>query len=210
MAQLIRGTTIEVFLNGSWVSVENALVGEPSSTERAGCNIPTFKVGIPKGDQTDWLDKKLRFFGRTFRTVGYPLQGIEANIPLSWHKTLSVEMLNLNGNTAIFEKDSYKKHVFCETYTADGRGIKTVKPSQQQTDSLSVYIYGCCHDDSYRPKVGDIVVPHETDFEFDTSSEKAVSESMAKLREVYPEYAVISSVRRDNLGAVPDYELSAI
>lgn len=77
------------------VVVGNVLVGEPTtdeivnSTNLFGKNI-NFMLGIPKGDQHDWTNKRVDFtdaYGRTHRlqTFGYPITGIEANIPGPWH-----------------------------------------------------------------------------------------------------------------------------
>ena len=41
-----------------------------------------YRIGIPKGDQHDWTDKKVSFFGQDFRTIGIPIEGIEEMIPL--------------------------------------------------------------------------------------------------------------------------------
>lgn len=78
------------------LDVDNVLVGEPSaddiSTELnlTGKKI-AYTLGIPKGDANDWTDKKVEFFGQTFRTFGTPTQGIEDLIPLSWNKKIKVE-----------------------------------------------------------------------------------------------------------------------
>lgn len=48
-------------------------------------------LAIPKGDQHDWKDKTVAFFGERFRTFGFPTEGIEANIPLAWNKKVLVE-----------------------------------------------------------------------------------------------------------------------
>ena len=37
------------------------------------------------------LNKTVDFFGMKFKTVGIPLEGIEAMIPLSWNKKVTVE-----------------------------------------------------------------------------------------------------------------------
>ena len=76
--------------------VDNVLPGQPSTSDivesvdlsgkRADC-----VLGIPKGDTHDWEDQIVEFFGHRFRTFGIPVQGIEANIPLSWHKKVRCE-----------------------------------------------------------------------------------------------------------------------
>lgn len=78
------------------VSVENVLVGLPETSGITASNDLTGKkgsyvLGIPKGDTHEWKDRKVKFFGRTWKTFGYPIEGIETNIPLSWHKKVMVE-----------------------------------------------------------------------------------------------------------------------
>lgn len=77
-------------------NIDNVLVGEPSADDvTTTINLTGKKVAytlaIPKGDTHDWTDKKVSFWGETFRTIGAPTQGIEANIPLSWNKKVKVE-----------------------------------------------------------------------------------------------------------------------
>jgi len=78
------------------VKVADVLIGEPStddittSTDLYGKSIICM-LGIPKGDTHDWQDKKVAWtddYGRThvLKTFGYPITGIEANIPTRWHK----------------------------------------------------------------------------------------------------------------------------
>lgn len=107
---MIRGVTIKLKVrteNGtdefnqpiysdSWVDVDNVLIGEPSSNDVASAlNLYgkrlAFTLAIPKGDDHDWVNTEVRFFGRIFRTVGEPVQGIEELIPLSWNKKVQVE-----------------------------------------------------------------------------------------------------------------------
>ena len=76
--------------------VNDVLVGEPStddittSTELFGKTLVCM-LGIPKGDTHDWTDKKVSWvdaYGEThvLQTFGFPITGIEANIPTRWHK----------------------------------------------------------------------------------------------------------------------------
>lgn len=53
-----------------------------------------YLLAIPKGDTHDWTDRTVEFWGQKFRTVGMPIQGIEANIPLRWNKKVKVERYN--------------------------------------------------------------------------------------------------------------------
>ena len=85
------------------VEVDNVLVGEPSSddivtsTSLYGKTIK-YMLGIPKGDTNDWVNKKVEWtdaYGttHTVMTFGYPITGIEANLPaqLPWHKKVRCE-----------------------------------------------------------------------------------------------------------------------
>lgn len=77
------------------VTVENVLIGEPttdditSSATLYGKQI-RFMLGIPKGDPNNWENRKVSWvdsYGRTVTTVtfGFPITGVEANIPGPWH-----------------------------------------------------------------------------------------------------------------------------
>lgn len=48
-------------------------------------------LGIPKGDTHIWDNRKVEFFGQTFRAFGKPLEGIEGMMPLDWNKKVMVE-----------------------------------------------------------------------------------------------------------------------
>ena len=50
-----------------------------------------YTLAIPKGDEHDWEDKEVRFFGQTWRTFGFVTQGIDHLIPLDWNKKVMVE-----------------------------------------------------------------------------------------------------------------------
>lgn len=79
-----------------FVDVENVLVGVPSSEDvinelnLSGKRI-TYTLGIPKGDTHNWVDTEVEIWGELYRTIGYPTQGIDENIPLSWNKKVQVE-----------------------------------------------------------------------------------------------------------------------
>lgn len=85
------------------VSVENVLVGEPStdditsSVSMYGKKI-SYMLGIPKGDTHDWTDKHVEWtdaYGTVHKcvTFGVPITGIEANIPsaIPWHMKVRCE-----------------------------------------------------------------------------------------------------------------------
>lgn len=50
-----------------------------------------YTLAIPKGDENDWTDAEVRFFGRTWKTFGIPTEGIGENIPLKWNQKVMVE-----------------------------------------------------------------------------------------------------------------------
>lgn len=51
-----------------------------------------YQLAIPKGDTNTWENAKVEFFGKTWRTIGIPQEGIEGNIPLKWNKKIQVEI----------------------------------------------------------------------------------------------------------------------
>lgn len=78
------------------IPVDNVLVSPASSTDlvvntdlegKKG----VYTLGIPKGDAHDWEDAVVEFFGHKFKTFGYVEEGIEAMVPLAWHKKIMCE-----------------------------------------------------------------------------------------------------------------------
>lgn len=113
MARL-KGTTVTLYETASTstdpfgapivtetaVSVDNVLIGEPStdditSTTQLYGKVIRYMLGIPKGDAHDWKDKKVSWtdsYGtHTVKTFGFPITGIEANIPGPWHMKVRCE-----------------------------------------------------------------------------------------------------------------------
>lgn len=82
------------------VEVENVLVGEPttdditSSIDLYGKTV-RYMLGIPKGNTNDWMDKVVEWtdvYGlHRVKTFGFPITGIEENIPLEWHMKVRCE-----------------------------------------------------------------------------------------------------------------------
>lgn len=78
-------------------AVENVLVAPMSDEEMLESYNLTgrrarYQLGIPKGDTHDWsAGKKVTFFGKDWRIIGYPTQGIDKLIPLSWNMKVRVE-----------------------------------------------------------------------------------------------------------------------
>lgn len=107
---MIRGITVRLYVKTQTgtdefnapiytetpVDVENVLVGEPvsedivNSLQLYGKHV-AYTLGIPKGDEHDWDNVAVEFFGQKFRTYGGVTQGIEEMIPLVWNKKVKVE-----------------------------------------------------------------------------------------------------------------------
>ena len=50
-----------------------------------------YTLAIPKGDTHDWENVEVEFFGRRWKTIGMPISGIDALIPLQWNTKVRVE-----------------------------------------------------------------------------------------------------------------------
>lgn len=106
----MRGTTVQLAVKTSsttddfgapieteeLVDVADVLVGTPSEEEvKATLEMYGKKVaytlGIPKGDSHVWNDTDVIIWGERFRTIGYPVTGEQANIPLRWGSNVKVE-----------------------------------------------------------------------------------------------------------------------
>ena len=78
------------------ITIDNVIVA-PATTEDVTSQMSvtgkkiSYTLGIPKGDMHDWENKEVRFFGKRWKTVGIPLEGIEELIPLEWNKKVMVE-----------------------------------------------------------------------------------------------------------------------
>ena len=76
--------------------VENVLVS-PASSEDIVNNLDltgkkvVYTLAIPKGDKHDWRNKKVEFFGETFRTFDAPIKGIGDLVPGPWNAKVKVE-----------------------------------------------------------------------------------------------------------------------
>lgn len=78
------------------VIVHNVLVGQPTAKEVSDELDLTgrraqYTLSIPKGDTHEWENKKVEFFGKTFRTIGSVTQYIEDLVPGDWNKRIMVE-----------------------------------------------------------------------------------------------------------------------
>ncbi len=78
------------------IEVENVLI-QPTSTDDVVNQMnltgkkAVYTLAIPKGDSHNWENKEVKFFGKRWRTVGFPTEGIEDLIPLDWNMKVMVE-----------------------------------------------------------------------------------------------------------------------
>lgn len=76
--------------------VENCLVA-PASTDDITTSVNLYGkqaryiLAVPKGDAHTWENQEVRFFGVSWRVFGFPLTGIEANIPGPWNTKYYLE-----------------------------------------------------------------------------------------------------------------------
>ena len=79
------------------VTVSNVLIAPVSATESTEIYSLTgrraeYQLAIPKSDTNDWTaGKRVSFFGKDWRIIAMPEEGIAALIPLSWNKKIKVE-----------------------------------------------------------------------------------------------------------------------
>ena len=78
------------------VDVGNVLVAPSSDTDVVNAmqlygKKAVYTLGIPKGDEHDWEDVAVGFFGKKWRTFGFGSEGIDGLIPLGWTKKVMVE-----------------------------------------------------------------------------------------------------------------------
>ena len=78
------------------VTVENVLVAPVadsdviSDLQLFGKKVE-YELSIPKGDTHNWEDSRVDFFGKSWRTVGFPKEYIEEMVPLDWNRKFRVE-----------------------------------------------------------------------------------------------------------------------
>lgn len=80
----------------SYIDVHNVIVSPNlnddivSQTNLEGKK-EVYILGIPKEDKNEWEDRKVKFFGHTYKTFGTPVQGIENMVPGPWHLKVMCE-----------------------------------------------------------------------------------------------------------------------
>ncbi len=78
------------------IIIKNVLVAPASSADIVGdANLTgkksLYTLAIPKEDSHEWTNRTVEFFGKKWRTVGEPLEGISELLPLDWNKKVMVE-----------------------------------------------------------------------------------------------------------------------
>jgi hypothetical protein len=78
------------------IGVDNVLVSPTSTDDIVNTMNLTgrkavYTLAIPKGDENNWEDAEVIFFGERWRTFGFVTQGIEHLIPGDWNKKVMVE-----------------------------------------------------------------------------------------------------------------------
>lgn len=81
----------EVPITVNNVLVSPASVSEILETQNLIGKKAVYNIAIPKGDMHEWEDCKVEFFGKTWRVIGFPQEGIEKNLPLAWNQKWMVE-----------------------------------------------------------------------------------------------------------------------
>lgn len=78
------------------VIVDDVIIGQPDTNDAvAELNLTgkriAFVLGIPKGDNHIWKDKKIIIRGELFRSFGFPLTQTAENVPGKWNTQVKVE-----------------------------------------------------------------------------------------------------------------------
>lgn len=85
----------EVVYEKTPVEVDNVLVAPATAQEMTDTvdlygRQAIFTLGIPKGDEHDWENKTVEFFGEQWETFGIPLKGIDELVPTPWNMKVTV------------------------------------------------------------------------------------------------------------------------
>lgn len=96
---MIRGIAVTLYEQADAetpVTVENVLVGEPSTEDIANAltvygRRAAYQMALPKGDAHVWTGGSVVLpepVAGVYRVIGFPTAGIEANIPLRWNRKI--------------------------------------------------------------------------------------------------------------------------
>ena len=86
----------EPIYNETKKEIDNVLIIPSSSDDMVTSQNLTGKkavytLAIPKNDKNIWEDNIVEFFNKKWHVLGFSIEGIEENIPLSWNKKVMVE-----------------------------------------------------------------------------------------------------------------------
>lgn len=76
--------------------VNDVLVGQPT-TDDVTTTVSLYGkrvelvLGIPRTDTHEWADAVVQIRGERYRTIGYPMRGVDENVPLRWNRNVKVE-----------------------------------------------------------------------------------------------------------------------
>ena len=56
-----------------------------------------YELSLPKGDQHEWVDREVEFWGKRWKTYGTPIEWMEDMVPLAWNKKVRVERIDGEG-----------------------------------------------------------------------------------------------------------------
>jgi len=214
----IKGTTIALLscTNGELTTdelIDDVLIGEKNGApgvNDTGGHLLGYTLAIPKGDMHDWVDRFVEFFGYCFRTVGFPEQGIEENIPLRWHKKVKVELADVSGVCTLYESRTYARHIFNLVCIRDHRGGTSVaQDGSRVAGRMKIRIYSPLNEGEYIPKAGDMIIPCECCESIDTTSEQTISRSIKEIKEAHPEYGAVTEVSFESFGRKSDIIIEA-
>ena len=95
---MLKGITVTLHVKtktGEDAFGADVYIGQPTEADIVNANQfgkhVQYTLGIPKEDTHVWEDTEVEFWGKKFRTVGMPVQGIDEMVPLSWGRNVMVE-----------------------------------------------------------------------------------------------------------------------
>ena len=110
MASLIKGITVILYdrtqtgtdefnapiYTETPVEVKNVLAAPADTTAIVGDTQAegkriVYELCIPKRDTNVLEDRTVEFFGHKWKTIGFPQEWIEENLPLDWNRKVKVE-----------------------------------------------------------------------------------------------------------------------
>lgn len=88
----VPGTVNEILVDN--VLVQPLSEQEVTDTMNLTGRKAVYQLCLPKGDQHEWADADVSFFGKRWHVIGDVLEYIESMVPLSWNKQIRVEQID--------------------------------------------------------------------------------------------------------------------